>query len=186
MSHWPAAHRRKRGGPLRVNLKQGTKDWLKWRQSGIGASEIYALALAAESLDYKVRCPRDLGDAPPWIETPVQLYRRKTGAVPPPEVNEDMARGSRLEPLIRTAFCARLRIPVVPVCVEVPKTPLKASLDGWREPHPKKHNFGVLVEIKAPRNRWDAPPEHAIVQVAYQAAVARAGLDVRKDVPIRA
>jgi putative phage-type endonuclease len=64
----------------------GTDDWLAERQNGIGASE----AAAACGMS-------------PW-QTPLELYLRKRGEMPPIDDNTAMRMGRKLEPVIVSEF----------------------------------------------------------------------------------
>ncbi len=161
-----------------ITLEQGSPEWLAWRDNGIGASEIFALACFAGDIGFKDENPRPISKQPSWVQTPAGLYRRKLGLEPPVVVNANMARGNRLEPQIRDAFNATFHAETKPVCVEA-QQPWQVSLDGYARPN----GSAVILEIKAPGKHWQEPPEYVAYQVAYQSAVVRA--DQGKDLKIR-
>lgn len=152
-----------------IVLEQGSKEWLAWRDNGIGASEIFSLACFAEELDFKEPNPRPIVKQPSWVQTPASLYRRKKGLEPPVAVNANMARGNRMEPQIRAGFGEAFKAEMVPLCVEA-GSPWQVSLDGYAKPN----GSAIILEIKAPAKRWLELPEYVAYQVAYQMAVTRA------------
>jgi len=162
-----------------VGLVQGTPEWLKWRDGGIGASEIFVLAAWAEALGFKEPNPRPIEKRPDWLQTPAMLYRRKLGLEPGVSVNANMARGNRMEPIIRSEFNRMFKTETIPVCVEA-GAPWQVSLDGYHRPN----GSAVILEIKAPARRWLALPEYVYYQTTYQRAVLRASEG--KDLKIRA
>lgn len=136
--------------------------WLAERNTGIGASEAAAV----------------LGVSP-WA-TPLEVYLRKTGQLPPVETSEAMRRGLRLEDDIAEEYLERvggsletqlfLRHPARPWMI--------ATIDGRR-------SDGRIVEFKAvgwrSAGEWgeegtDEIPGHYLCQVLHQMDVA--GTDV--------
>lgn len=110
------------------DLQQGSDAWLKWRTSHLGASEVGCLT----------------GDS--MFGNAVELWKLKTGRVPPIEVNSDMLRGKNLEPLIRRKVEEEHGEQLQQYCMEHAREDfLSASLDGFCE---KTRKF---YEIKAPR-----------------------------------
>lgn len=104
-----------------LDLKQGSKDWLVWREKGMGSSDAAHLVGRApwnspEKLRHvKLAAVKDAPLDPRW-STPV---------------NFAMARGTRLEPMARTEFTLLTGIEMSPACVIHDTIPwLKASLDG--------------------------------------------------------
>lgn len=114
----------------RVNtLEQGSQEWLKWRESGIGASDV-AVVLGISS-----------------FKTRFQLWAEKTKLVKPapfhPRAVSAMERGKLLEPEIRDWYERKTGTKAEPKTLVHPEHPcMRASLDG---------DTGVkIVEIKAP------------------------------------
>ncbi len=136
------------------------EDWLAERLKGVGASE----AAAAVGV-----CP---------YRTPVDLWQEKLGLTAPKPMNEAMAWGLKLEPLLireYTELTGRevtrqqefLRHPVHPF--------ITATIDGWAGDR--------LVEIKTCGSwarEWgeegDQIPEPYLIQVSQQMAVTGAAL----------
>lgn len=96
-----------------IQLKQGSSQWLKFRQEGIGASD--AIILSGLS---------------PW-RTKKELWEEKLGLIDPQPVNSSMQRGMILEPSARKCYEKMTGIDVVD-CIKVSKEfPwMFASLDG--------------------------------------------------------
>lgn len=118
-----------------VTLQQGSREWLQWRDGGIGASD--AGAIIADYRGTPELWP--WGNAETILREKVYAERR--------EQNFAMRRGNRLEPVARELFTQRTGIPVKPVCVESTAPGyswMRASLDGWR------WKGSVILEIKAP------------------------------------
>lgn len=108
-------------------LNQGTDEWLRWRNTGIGSSD----------------APIILGVSP-WT-TPRELFAEKTTGVAARKQNYAMKRGHDLEPGIRSWYESMMGFRVPPLCAEHDEHEwLKVSLDGWHE------EYKLAVEIKAP------------------------------------
>lgn len=133
---------------------QGTDEWLEWRRTRGGASEVAAL----------------MGCAPWFPRTPYELWLVKTGRAVV-EVNAAMTRGTALEPAAR-AYAEELFGEVFePQTAELDR--IVASLDGIT------FDGQCLLEIKVPAQGRDselwahvkehqAPPEHYLWQVQQQ------------------
>lgn len=133
---------------------QGTAEWLEWRRTRGGASEVAAL----------------MGCAPWFPRTPYELWLVKTGRAVV-EVNAAMTRGTALEPAAR-AFAEELFGEVFePQTAELDR--IVASLDGIT------FDGHCILEIKVPAKGRDselwahvkehqAPPEHYLWQVQQQ------------------
>ena len=108
-------------------LEQGTDEWLRWRERGIGASEVGTM----------------LGDNP--YETAEDLWATKCGLKPPKVTTAAMLRGHRLEPAIRQVYETEISHSLrTPLCAEHDDLPwLRASLDGIDQDHVE------ILEIKA-------------------------------------
>ncbi len=108
-----------------IELIQGTREWLAWRHTGIGASD----------------APTIMGENP-WKD-PHQLLREKRGVPREGGQNEAMRRGTRLEPEVRKCYENGVGFSVSPVCLQSTQHQwLRGSLDGL--------SFGgsSVVEIK--------------------------------------
>lgn len=114
----------------RIDLEQGSPDWLLWRKSRICATDASIICGL-----YPYKTPREL-----WLE-------KKPGFIPEPP-NEAMLRGQILEPVARERFIQETGIHVVPACVEHDSHWwMGASLDGIS-------TCGkILLEIKCPGKR---------------------------------
>lgn len=126
------------------------EDWLAIRRTGIGSSDIAGV----------------LGLSP-WA-SPYTVWADKRGLVPPVEETEAMEIGTALEEPIARLFQKRHGQPVrrVRAILRHPEHPfalanLDRVTDGGR----------AVVEIKATSQRWDAVPDHYMVQVQWQLAV---------------
>ena len=97
----------------KIEVQQGSKEWLSWRKTVITATD----------------CPAILGSSP-WL-TAYQCWQRKLGLIEEQKSNEAMERGKRLEPEARNQFIERYGIPMEPMVVESSEFDfLGASLDG--------------------------------------------------------
>ena len=142
-----------------VELEQGTRQWLAWRQNGIGASE--ASTIMGENR----------------FESASKLLEEKRGRVIRDSFqNKAMALGTQLEPEARKLYIAKTGKDVRPVCVQSSRYDwLRASLDGLST------NYDVVVEIKCGASVYHrvsqsrSVPEYYYGQVQHILAVT--GLD---------
>lgn len=112
---------------INEHLKQGTPEWLEWRNNGIGASEVPAIM--GES-DYS---------------TPIWVYKLKKGLVKPKENNFGMQRGLDAEPRIRALYSMIHDMDMEPALFEHPDLKfMRASLDGYNQ------EANVIAEFKYP------------------------------------
>lgn len=110
-----------------IKLEQGSPEWLAWRQSGIGSSDI----------------PIIIGVSP-WTK-PDKLLEEKVSGKPARKSNGAMRRGHDLEPIARAIYEDLMGFKLEAVCAEDDEYPwAKVSLDGWNAA------LRVSVEIKAP------------------------------------
>ena len=124
--------------------KQGSPEWLAWRNGGIGASE----------------APAVMGRSR-WM-TPYGLYRLKRGLDAPQKTNPRMLRGIRLEPKARAAYEAFTKNPMVPIVAESVEYPfIRASLDGISPMD------SLLLEIKCPSEESHQLAVNGIVPEYY-------------------
>jgi len=112
-----------------IYLEPRSEAWAKWRQGGVGGSDIGTL----------------LGDNP--YSTPRKVWSDKCGYSEPMFLSDAMKHGIETEPKARQWLNEHEGWNLKEVCCEDEDTPIyKASLDGWDE------RLGVLVEIKCPVN----------------------------------
>jgi len=137
----------------RVELKQGTQEWLDWR------AERYTASHAAAAM----------GISPFFPKTPLELHQCKLGQNP--VVTAAMRDGSRLESDARERIEQNIGEPLPPACYQatVDGMPFGASLDGIND------DGTVAVEIKVPAKgtkstlwRSRSVPEHYLAQIAHQ------------------
>lgn len=108
-----------------INLRQGTPEWLKWRNGGIGASD----------------APVIMGENP-W-KMSSELLDEKLGKGVPFTGNEATRRGSELEPFARKRYESDKCIEVSPLCLQSDQHSwMRASLDGLSS------DMCTVVEIK--------------------------------------
>jgi putative phage-type endonuclease len=112
------------------SFEQGSREWLEWREAGIGASDV----------------PVVLGISP--FKSRFQLWAEKAKLVKPapfhPAAVKAMARGTLLEPEIRAWYERTTGRSIQPRTVVHPDYPcIRASLDG-------QSGDGRVIEIKAP------------------------------------
>lgn len=113
------------------NLKQGSTEWLRFRGTGLGASDF----------------PIIMGDSP-W-KSRFELWLNKTGLAQSPSANEfqmrAMLRGTMLEPKIRELYEFQLEAKFPPINIQSEAYPfLRASLDGYNA------ELSRVFEAKAP------------------------------------
>lgn len=97
----------------KVQLNQGSDEWLAWRSDKLTASDIAKI----------------LGVSP--YGTPYSLWLEKTKRKEPQKLNFAMSYGQRMEPLIRAYWETETATSFMPGCYESDEYPfLAASLDG--------------------------------------------------------
>lgn len=143
--------------PKLINLKQGSDDWLIWRQKGLGASD----------------APIVLELSP--FKSAYQLWLEKTGLVKAKPPTAAMQHGTVTEPVVRERYIVETGKRIVPVAAvyDDPDAPyIRASVDGWDAE--TRH----LVEIKCPMSgdshrsaREGMLPDHYWMQVQHEMAV---------------
>lgn len=140
-----------------VDLKQNTPEWLEFRRTRIGASDVPAI----------------MGVSP--FDTPYTLWSRKLGIIPPKEKTFAMQRGSDLESEALRCFNNEMGLSLSPQvvifrCYEW----MMASLDGY-------DGKATAVEIKCPRKEdhelamKGKIPEKYYPQLQHQMLVAGLG-----------
>ena len=140
-----------------VTLDQSGAEWLQWRQGGVGGSDAAVLM-----------------GSNPWCK-PSELMGKKIGTLPEQYENERMARGKRLEPIVREMYEDLTGLKVEPACVEHESYPwFMASLDGITK------DGRLIVEIKCPNDRAHSEalrgwiPKYYYPQVQHQLGVTGA------------
>ena len=119
-------------------LIQGSEQWLEWRKTGIGASEMSVI----------------MGSLPFRYEDVLELYKKKAGLETKPFIVTDaIQEGIDTEPEARKRFIQRVGVEVEPRCFTHPKHDfLRASLDGFGMAFDDIGiKYNVAVEIKCPQ-----------------------------------
>lgn len=138
---------------MRLNIKQGSKEWLELRKQKITATDIGVIR--GESR---------------W-STPLELWKKKLGLMEEAAFNDDMRRGIELEPIARNIASEELFTefqPAVYINDDLPWA--MASLDGIDS------SGKVLLEIKCPRNFSDKISDLYMSQMQWQLFVTGADL----------
>lgn len=108
-------------------LVQGTPEWLKWREDGIGGSEAGTIM-----------------GVNPYCDV-YELWQRKLHLLPEIESNDAMKRGHELEPIAREIFELETGLKMKPMCyVHDEYSFIRASLDGI------SIDENIILEIKCP------------------------------------
>ena len=134
----------------RINLEQGSEEWITWRKGLLTATD----------------APMLLGVSP--YVTPYKGWQRKLGLSPEPIETEAMRRGKRDEPIAREWFTKEYGIPMEPCCVESDEFNfIGASLDGI------SHCGKYLLEIKSNGDQYHfglgkGIPEFHYCQIQHQ------------------
>jgi putative phage-type endonuclease len=111
-----------------VVFSQGTEEWLQWRRSGVGASDIGVLTGTNR---------HDM--------TPLKLWEIKCGFREEETPNRAMQHGIDNEERARIWLNQNFQLDLQPLCIEdIEKSHYKASLDGYDVDHE------TLCEIKCP------------------------------------
>lgn len=136
----------------KVELEQGTPEWLAWRKGGLGASNAAAVIGVCK------------------FNTPYELFMQMTGRLPAFEGNRATEAGNEMEPKARASYEIEHDFVDMPAtCVEHPvHSEIRASLDGLRE------DGKVILEIKYPSQASHdiavsgMVPEHYYPQCQHQ------------------
>ena len=143
-----------------VALRQGSNEWITWRNSGLGASD----------------APVIEGISP--YKTTRDLYFEKTGEIVEEDESNDFifAKGHKIEAMVRAEFQKLVNAEINPTCMVHPKYEfLRASLDGF---HPTHGVFEAKL-IGAEDLKWakeGVMPPHHYSQMQHQFNVS--GCDV--------
>lgn len=139
-----------------VDFTQGSDEWLEWRRSGIGGSDISVL----------------MGTNP--YKTPYALWEEKCGYKDSEPLNAAMEHGLRWEENARLRASEQLGILFRPVCIEGKEECFKASLDGYN------YQAHAVLEIKCPLSTQvieaatgsNSVPSHWMDQLQWNMALA--------------
>ncbi len=140
-----------------VDLKQGSPEWHEWRRGVLGASDAGTI----------------LGVNP--FKTARHLWDEKVGLAEPEPENEAMRRGTRLEPLARSAFEVETGYDMPPACCYAKEYPfIGASLDGFRcasEDRGHAWELGFILEIKCGASIYAKMAARKPIPDYYQAQI---------------
>jgi putative phage-type endonuclease len=137
----------------RIELEQGSDEWLKWRTEGFGSSDVAGILNLSK------------------YSSPYQVYLNKKGIGRIFDGNNATRAGQDVEPKARASYeiLHGEFEEFKPICVEHDKYPfMRASLDGYSE------KLKRIVEIKYPSNTTHllalsgVLPSHYLCQVQYQ------------------
>jgi len=130
---------------MKIDLIQGSDSWKNFRRTHVAASEISAI----------------VGENP-WLDANT-LWKRKLALIPEQELNDNMRRGTELEPIARELYCNKVGIVFTPeVHVSDIESWAMASLDGI-SPCGKE-----VLEIKCPAKQISSVPKHYLPQIHFQ------------------
>lgn len=124
-------------------MEQGSAEWHEWRRGGIGGSEISSI----------------LG-VNPW-NTPLMVWKIKTGQVKDWEGNNATEWGSRLEHVILSKYEDEHDVTLEYGQDLYENGIIRASRDAYNA------RDGVLVEAKTAWQEWDELPEYYWMQVQW-------------------
>lgn len=140
-----------------VDLKQNTSEWLEFRRTRVGASDV----------------PVIMGISP--YSTPLQLWKRKLGFTAELPQHAGMKRGHDLEPMARDLATQKLKKIFTPETIQHPNHKwAMASLDGVSQ------DGTTIVEIKCPNEddhkkaKKGKVPDKYFPQVQWQMFVYKA------------
>lgn len=145
-----------------IVLKQGSPEWLAWRDGGIGSSDAMVIA-------------QDFGmiEKRSWMKSIDELYEEKVTGVSKTVVNAQMARGTKYEPVARRVFEESTGLVLQPLCGEMDgQRQIRASFDGIT------FDGRETIEIKCPDDKVHTEAKNNVIvdyylpQVCHQALVA--------------
>jgi len=141
-----------------VDTRTLTKEeWLKWRNKGIGGSDVAAICGVSK---YK---------------SPVELWMEKTGQIEPKEVGEAAYWGNVMEPIIRDEFTLRtnLNVRLVPSILKHPvHSFMLANLDGVIDDVCGECIFEAKTASIYKQEQWETSiPEEYMLQIQHYMAV---------------
>lgn len=138
-----------------------SKEWHRRRSVGLGGGDSAILIL---------------GESHPF-SNPYELWKRKMGMIPPPEINAPMQRGMTLEPIVIDMFKERTgyRISQKGQFIKSKKFPwMLGNVDAWYE---TEKGRGIL-EVKCPgmrtflRCKQEGPQAYYMIQVQHYLGVS--------------
>lgn len=135
---------------LVTGIQQGTDDWLKWRQQGVGATD--AAGIVGESK---------------W-DTALSIYAKKTGHTESREQTSYQEWGTRIEPLLVDKLVEEFGYSDVRVGTLYTRGWAKCSLDG--EATIPGTGERIIIECKTGRTAadWDPVPDGYYAQAQWQ------------------
>jgi putative phage-type endonuclease len=139
-----------------VSLQQNSEAWMRWREAGLGASDV----------------PTIMGESP--YKTARQLWEERVGLREREASNPMMAYGHRFEERARQLYNDAYAESMVPYCIESIERPhFRASLDGLNMDHDLSLEVKNHVSIKDHLTaREGQVPAHYYGQVQFHIAVA--------------
>lgn len=141
--------------PVFVEYQQGSPEWHDWRRGVLGASDAGTI----------------LGVNP--FKTARQLWEEKCGLAEPEPENDAMRRGTRLEPLARSAFELETGYDMPPACCYAKEYPfIGASLDGYAGAFILEIKCGASIYAKMAASK--PIPEYYQAQIQQQLMVTGA------------
>lgn len=165
----------------KVQLEQGSPEWLDWRRLGVGGSEVGAVMGKGAYYPRAENSPEGL-----WAK---KLPPDDPRAKPEQKSNSAMAHGTKFEPDARRLYEAIYGWPVQPLCVlHDDHDFIRCSLDGIRPDNeltieikcPQQKNFLKYLEISRIESPFDRQMAFAKdflytrYQIIYQIAIAGA------------
>lgn len=138
----------------RIALEQGSSEWLRWRQTKIGASD--AAAIMGEN---------------PW-KSRTQLFKEKIGLASSFSGNAATRRGAQLEPIARQLYESQTGIRIEPaVLVHATRPWQAASVDGITATGSKVVEIKCGEKAYAILDRTGQPPDYYYAQLQHILAV---------------
>lgn len=141
-------------------MEQGSKDWLEWRQQGIGSSD----------------APVIMGVSP--YKKLQRLWEEKLGLTKQRESTFIMRRGNRMEPVARAAYELETGMRMPPAVGFHSEFPfLRVSLDGFNEDanilleikYAGKKDHALAIDGKVPDKYWPQIQHQLLVTGALEA-----------------
>ncbi|MDN2483951.1 lambda-exonuclease family protein [Vibrio agarivorans] len=120
-----------------VEFSQGSAEWLQWRETGQGGSDV----------------PIIMGQGRKFKKSRFCLWLEKTGQRKPLDISNlpHVRRGVRLEPVVREILARHFGTNITPILVEDASNPhRKVSLDGIMVQYVNGDAVDIPVEIKCP------------------------------------
>lgn len=138
---------------MKINLIQGSSEWLQFRRTKIMGSEISAI----------------VGENP-WLDSKT-LWSRKLGIIPEQSDNEHMQRGRELEHVARDLYCKQRCLCFEPeVHISDKEHWAACSLDGINL------DGDEILEIKCPKKQINSIPTQYLPQIHWNLFVTGANI----------